>query len=612
MMTATKTFIGDLVLGEDDPLPVDVSIDVSEIRIVAGAVEIGTWPLADCSIQSDGDDLYRMEVDGDILFFLPNDAEAFALVIPHLGLETLPGVLARLGEQVTPEVSETGGTSFEFDELPEIDPSTFDFSEESIESIEIEPNTFEFSEESFEPIEIDPGPTDDPFLSPTFDSGLFEKPFEHPELELLPSGFETASESEDEDIAGQTSEVVAFDLPSEPEVDETESEPVFLEEVPDSIKGEASSEEPRNSEEIAAEVFEETAAPVAAIAATPSLIDRINQMAEVDSGNDTSPLQGFGRRLERRRTTKTSKVDSDEAADVESIATEVAETDVASELASTDAASEIASKASASAVGVVGKPADTDSLATAVAALRDQFGDDGPETVVDDILATQRSLRSSRRVKSDLSRNVKRVAVMTGVVAVVGGVVLGAFLLIKLVVSAPSPDPSAVETVPHTVATSVSVTPTTVTETTIAEPLEPTGFAITSPDFFRRWNETAAAIDPRLVLPPLLPGSFENQLTDFIAANGIVGESGSVTSIELVIDPSGSEDQLGMQALGLLIATVDPNLDGAERRGLLASLGLDVRNPILQGINGLTTYNGVTYTLVFSPEEVLLRFKAVG
>ena len=102
-----------------------------------------------------------------------------------------------------------------------------------------------------------------------------------------------------------------------------------------------------------------------------------------------------------------------------------------------------------------------------------------------------------------------------------------------------------------------------------------------------------------LQLPPDLVSPFFLLLAPNVTMEGVIDPvAGNVT---LTGTPTGTPEGDGpiITALGFLIATADPTLNGADRRALLTQLGLDVNDPDLAGINGSLTYNGLAYRLVY-------------
>lgn len=231
-------------------------------------------------------------------------------------------------------------------------------------------------------------------------------------------------------------------------------------------------------------------------------------------------------------------------------------------------------------------------------------------TVADEIIASQRSLRSGSKLTFD--RTIfKKAAIGFGIVGVLAGVGFAVPVVLDFF-----SEPDAVATpTPTTVAVTAStvVTETTaVTETTLASQFAESAFDLAAPAFVERWNEIAAGVSPNLRFRSSLPaGDFEVGFTPYIAMLGAseAGSGGSIDSFSLEIDPTGpsESDRLGIQALGLAIAVADPTLEPNERGAVLGEMGLNVRDPSLAGLDGRTTRNGIDYQLFYDAEAVMLR-----
>ncbi|MDX1449042.1 MAG: hypothetical protein R3246_08250, partial [Acidimicrobiia bacterium] len=240
----------------------------------------------------------------------------------------------------------------------------------------------------------------------------------------------------------------------------------------------------------------------------------------------------------------------------------------------------------------------------------------GPNTVATDVLETQRALREHRLKVVARGKWLKVGAVVVAVAAIVA---LFAFLT-----------PPAIdflrnyESEPDVPVTSAPTTtpPTTVAPTTTLAPEEtvetapaalPTGaetiFDLPSPEFVAAWEAAGGPIDEVLLfdqLPTL--GPFSEQFTPFLSMEGIVAPDGTVDEFQLVIDPTGPAeyDRISIQALGVAIATVDPERSPEGRATLLGQLGLNVRQPQLEGIDGSIESAGIAYTLVYDAAANLL------
>ena len=92
---------------------------------------------------------------------------------------------------------------------------------------------------------------------------------------------------------------------------------------------------------------------------------------------------------------------------------------------------------------------------------------------------------------------------------------------------------------------------------------------------------------------------------------GTIDVSGSIREFAIVVDPTGPSDAdwLAIQALGVAIAVVEPPLTGQERAELLGSLGLDVRQPDLAGIDAALVRRPHRYELTFDAETTLLTLR---
>ncbi len=238
----------------------------------------------------------------------------------------------------------------------------------------------------------------------------------------------------------------------------------------------------------------------------------------------------------------------------------------------------------------------------------------GESTVADEVLESQRTLRSARSMGFNPAL-LKKIGLGVVALAVLAGLVFAVPVVLDFFTGddQPAPDTVAQTTIPDTTppSTTVDTTPTTVVEPTVAG--DPTVFDLSSNDFVQRWNDAAATVSPNLRFRSSLPaGDFEVGFTQYIAMIGssLPGSAGGgLTAFTIEVDPTGpsSSDQLGIQALGLAIAVADPTLEPNERGLILAEMGLNVRDPQLQGLNGATSRNGIDYRLVYDSEAVMLR-----
>ena len=107
------------------------------------------------------------------------------------------------------------------------------------------------------------------------------------------------------------------------------------------------------------------------------------------------------------------------------------------------------------------------------------------------------------------------------------------------------------------------------------------------------------------------PGEFENEFYPYLSMTGTIGIEGSIQEFAVIVDPTGPRDadRLAIQALGVAIAIVEPDLTGQERAALLGTLGLDVRQPELAGLNAAIERGPHRYELSFDAETTLLTLR---
>lgn len=252
--------------------------------------------------------------------------------------------------------------------------------------------------------------------------------------------------------------------------------------------------------------------------------------------------------------------------------------------------------------------------ASAVEASAVETADEEPstKTVADDVIASQRTLRGASTLDRLPSALGKKIAIGVGVVGVVAALAFGAPVMLGMFAS-DAEQPVVAETVP------VTTSPPTTEPAPVVEPepvvAEPTAFEIRTSEFVERWNAVAGEVSPALRFNTMIPvGDFEIGFTEWIAIIGAAGDGDGLDSFTIEVDPNGPtrSDQLGIQALGVAIAVADPQLEPSERGELLARMGLDVRNPILAGLDGRVSRNGLNYRLTFDEEAVRLFLTVSG
>ncbi len=254
------------------------------------------------------------------------------------------------------------------------------------------------------------------------------------------------------------------------------------------------------------------------------------------------------------------------------------------------------------------KSTSVERLSSAIGAMAGRDVDDedfeiGPNTVVAEVLESQRSLRDHQLKTVVTASRLK----MTGIAASVL-LVITFFVLLT---------PRALDFVFAYEGGPELPPPLTVIETPrvavpVVSQLEGTTiFERPAYEFIARWDSAAGPINEVLEirrLPAL--GPFDKGLTPFLSLVGVVLPNGAIDEFSLVIDPSGPAeyDRIGLQALGVAIAAVDPDLSPAGRASLLNQLGLDVRAPKLAGVNSFIESRDIGYALVYDPGTNLLTF----
>jgi hypothetical protein len=110
-----------------------------------------------------------------------------------------------------------------------------------------------------------------------------------------------------------------------------------------------------------------------------------------------------------------------------------------------------------------------------------------------------------------------------------------------------------------------------------------------------------------MLLSPNLTSPFALALGPHITIDGVLEPTAG--NLRLRATPTGTADgdRLTLVALALVIGTSEPSLTPANRGQLLEALGLDPRNPQLAGLNGVRTYNGRMYELVYLTDQGVLQ-----
>jgi hypothetical protein len=235
-----------------------------------------------------------------------------------------------------------------------------------------------------------------------------------------------------------------------------------------------------------------------------------------------------------------------------------------------------------------------------------------PNTVAEEVMTSQRALRDHRQKTVVRKDRLRLVGIVGGFLTVVVFLVLATPRVIDFVRTYEGgPElPPPLEVTATTVV--VDQLPVVEDDTEPATtPAQDTAsiFALPAPDFVTRWNSLGGPVNRALEFGsfPTL-GPFVERFTPFLTMEGVVQPNGTMDAFAIRVDPTGPAeyDRVALQALGVAVATVDPDRSPDGRAALLAQLGLNVRQPILQGIDGRLETNGVLYTLVYDDEAMLL------
>lgn len=170
---------------------------------------------------------------------------------------------------------------------------------------------------------------------------------------------------------------------------------------------------------------------------------------------------------------------------------------------------------------------------------------------------------------------------------------------------------------PPTTAVAPTVSAATVTtqppSTTIAPETGPTAgraFDMTPEQFVAAWDALAGSITSSLRATGVsLEGDkLSFAIGEFARLEGTAGPEGNLNRLVVTGDPSGSveDDREILTALGATIALAEPDLPPEGRRELLESLGLDIENPELDGLDGKLQYRGLSYSLRWDPDSARL------
>ena len=242
----------------------------------------------------------------------------------------------------------------------------------------------------------------------------------------------------------------------------------------------------------------------------------------------------------------------------------------------------------------------------------DPVEEEGEEvTIADSIRAhsDRKTVRARRFRPNDLRGMLIKGAVVIGLVAILAGAAYAVMLLMGRTGSRGA----TATTQPEATAPPITIVITTAPPVTVATTAAPflgdtTFFQTDAATLTERWNTLAEVSAPNMVLFSDLTSPFILLLTPNVTLEGVLDPvAGNVT---MRATPTGTPEGDGaiLNALGILIGTADPSLNGSDRRALLAQLGLDVDRPELGGIDGSLTHNGLAYRMVYQADQNTLEF----
>lgn len=226
------------------------------------------------------------------------------------------------------------------------------------------------------------------------------------------------------------------------------------------------------------------------------------------------------------------------------------------------------------------------------------------ETPAEQAIARSRfkRIRAARFQPSDF----KGIGIKAGAV-VLAAVVLGGFAYsIYVIAGGAGYEPEVFVRDPTTTAPP-STSPTTAAVAT-PPPAPTTLFQTTPAELTERWNLLAGASRPELMLIREMTSPLVVNLTSFMTLEGILDPANGWLALRSTPTGTSEGDGAILTSLGMMIAIADPTLEPVDRRLLLETLGLDVRNPQLGGIDGSLNYNGLNYRLAYLEDQNVLEF----
>jgi hypothetical protein len=569
---------GLLVTGSGDDIDIDVElIGGRTLRMSASGDELGAWPIDECHIEPDPErnGTFRIIVDGDAAVFTPVDPVGFRSLVAYVTRtesyrdEEPSGLRSDTPEAAAPDSKSTS----------ESDPSS-------------------------------PAAADDP-VAFLFGSAPPPPP---PSVDEL-SGSASQHVDDDQELGHRSSDDDLDPVePADPDLDAVDLADRDL--------------DPVEFDWDELDDIEVTIEPVSALSSPVSPIEEseFEDVSEIEEDSDRGEVPAVVSPTLAERLEEAERLEAEDSAEIADVP-EVDALDAAGGAADTSAEVVQAAPTERARFGA----SALDRLSEAISSVTSSSSAPAdeeyelepneeyelePNNVADEVLSTQRSLRDHRVKGAKRSQRLKLAViagVAVGLIALIALLAPGAIEFIQNYEGDAAPPPTLAVTETTVVATTTTVPEATVpdstTSTTLFAGSEQSVLAIPAPEFVARWDATAATVDEVLQFDsnPIV-GPFEEQFTPYLSFVGEIQPDGSLNGFSLVVDPSGpgEYDRIGIQALGVAVATVEPDRSPQGRAALLGELGLNVRAPQLGGIDGSVQSNGVQYSLFYDAESTLL------
>lgn len=557
----SEIFSGSIALEEGD-VGVDFEVSLDRVRLAAGTVEIGTWNVAECHIGDAGGGTFQLTAEGETLLFRAVDPAAFAEMVARRFRAT------GLTERLRSLAQATNGTA-----KPSPAPPAED---DALGSVEEAGGADQAWPTPPAPADA-AGGADQAWPAP-----LAPESVEEAGGETLPAAEEPAAGEEPPPGGDPGDPWIADSEPGWPE-------PAPERAAPEPVAADSPSDQPPHLSLVLSD-FPSGGDPAAGRPHGPP-----SDLPEIDA--DT---------IARWRSAADPGASQDSwfprPGGVETVE-RAAEPEVAEGGGGRFRGSSL-QRLSAAVTALKSRPAAEPALEPAEE--QPDEPDDGP-SVADQILESQRQLRSGHTLKKFTAAGAKKAGLWAAGLTVVAGLGFATPRVLGSIDWESDPVPT---TVAPTTTVTVPVTTTLgeTTTTSLAVPDEPV-FDLPSQDFAASWNAVAADVSSVLALPPVLaPGPFSQPFTSHLSLEGVVGEDGTLDTYTLTIDPTGptESDRLGILTLGVAVATAAPDLSGPGRAELLRALGLDVSAPRLEGVDGRVERGGVLFSLRYEAEAVRL------